>query len=421
MRILTVVIVLFSATSVAAAPAAKPLVAIGDVQQKGIVKPAVAAVLRQHLESQVLATGLYTLVEAEKVREKLREVEGGCRKAACLIDVGKALGAAQVLELAISRKGARCGLAGVLHDVRRGAAVRSGTARGRCEERGLRAAIDTVVAKIAGTFTRNDTEPMVLIPAGEFQRGLDNREHRCDFCCKNGPFSDEPRRRIYLDEFYIDKHEVTVSQYRRCVQAGACTIPKDADDNYKAARRDTFPVNAVAWKQAQAYCRWAGKRLPTEAEWEKAARGTDGRRYPWGNEQPSCDRTIMAYNPSRYLPPRPFTPTKKGPGCGRGTAWPVGSRSPVGDSPYGVQDMAGNVAEWVSDWYQFSYYKASSRWNPRGPAKGDGKVNRGSSFLDDGGGSDSSRGPNCDSFMTTARGGADAADAWFGFRCAMTP
>ena len=173
--------------------------------------------------------------------------------------------------------------------------------------------------------------PMIKIPAGPFQMGSDKRSD-----------DEKPVHAVTLAEFYIDKYEVTNAQYAACVQARKCTPPHDTSsssrkDYYGNTAYQDYPVIQVDWSQAKAYCEWRGGRLPTEAEWEKAARGTDGRTYPWGNEEPND--TLLNYYGTV------------------GDTTSVGSY-PKGASPYGVMDMAGNVWEWVSSDYKPYPYKA---------------------------------------------------------------
>jgi eukaryotic-like serine/threonine-protein kinase len=167
--------------------------------------------------------------------------------------------------------------------------------------------------------------------------------------------SDEmPQHKVTLDAFWIDRTEVTADQYAKCVAAGKCAAPGCA-----GAGKGDHPVVCMTWQGAADYCAWAGRRLPTEAEWEKAARGTDGRIYPWGNE--ALDRAKANY------------------GGNVGDATPVGAY-PAGASPYGALDMAGNVWEWVNDWYRSDYYASSPGSNPQGPATGKDWVLRGGSW-----------------------------------------
>jgi formylglycine-generating enzyme required for sulfatase activity len=178
----------------------------------------------------------------------------------------------------------------------------------------------------------SDVPGMVLIPAGEFWMGCNPEvDDQCERDEKKG-------RRMRLESYFIDKTEVTVEAYTRCVDAGKCTRPHKGNySNFGAKRRQKHPVNYVDWQQARAYCRWVGKRLPSEAEWEKAARGEDGRKYPWGNQEAGCTHVVYSDD---------------GHGCGRMTTWPVCSKEP-GRSPYGLCDMAGNVYEWTEDIYAF--------------------------------------------------------------------
>ncbi len=192
---------------------------------------------------------------------------------------------------------------------------------------------------------------MVLIPAGEFTMGS-----------VGGDPDEQPVHKVYVSAFFIDKYQVAVAQYARFLEAMHLDSPPEWTIMNKPTNQNR-PVANVDWVDADAYCKWAGKRLPTEAEWEKAARGTDGRVYPWGNEPPT-----------RFL-----ANAGKDVWSNHSALSPVGTLE-GGKSPYGVYDMAGNVWEWVSDWYDSDYYKTSPQQNPPGPRKGDSKVIRGGSW-----------------------------------------
>jgi eukaryotic-like serine/threonine-protein kinase len=180
---------------------------------------------------------------------------------------------------------------------------------------------------------------MVFVPGGEFSMGSPDSDP--------GAGSDmKPQHKVTLDPFWIDRTEVTNAMYAQCVEAGACRSPtgvETAQSAYGDPQYDHYPVEGISWKEGQTYCEWAGSRLPSEAEWEKAARGKDGRIYPWGSQAPTG--TLLN-----------FDRTVGGPSV-------VGSY-PAGISPYGALDMAGNLWEWVADWYSHNYYTHSPSFNP---------------------------------------------------------
>ena len=207
-----------------------------------------------------------------------------------------------------------------------------------------------------------DGSTMILIPAGEFWMGSPSGE---------GSDDEHPRHKVYLNSYYIDKCEVTNAQYKKFCDATDRTYPEDPGwsrmNDYFVEYAD-YPVVNVSWDDAVAYAVWAGKGLPTEAQWEKAARGSDGRMYPWGNEEPDAG----GYYRCNYDP--------GGAGAdGYEFTAPVGSYE-RGTSPHGVHDMAGNVWEWCSDWRDSNYYGRSPSWNPTGPESGKSRVFRGGSW-----------------------------------------
>ena len=238
-----------------------------------------------------------------------------------------------------------------------------------------------------------DDAPMVLVPAGPFTMGSND-----------GLPNERPEHSVTLDAYNIDQYEVTLSLYRKFLNAEKQEPPLTWDDEAASTVGDR-PAIGIKWKSAAAYCQWAGKRLPTEAEWEKAARGTDRRRYPWGDMQPFVD--IANYNRgvwvSEAITLMAVTSGIEGMSVRHGL-------KEGGRSPYGVFHMAGNAAEWVADWYERDYYRKSPGKNPPGPSTGEKRVLRGGSWADV---------PSALSVTARFSAEPDFEDRTMGFRCAM--
>jgi eukaryotic-like serine/threonine-protein kinase len=215
--------------------------------------------------------------------------------------------------------------------------------------------LTATLGKLSTSLRPADGMIMLFVPAGEFTLGSEEG---------TGDSDEHPQQKVTLDAFWIDKTEVTNAMYTACVKAGACQPPQEArsftrDSYYGNSEYDDYPVIFVNWYQAKTYCQWAGAELPTEVQWEKAARGTDARIYPWGNASPV--KNLANFNNN----------------VGDTTA--VGSQA-AGASPFGALDMAGNVWEWVNDWYDPGYWVKSPSSNPPGPPSGNARVFRGGSW-----------------------------------------
>jgi formylglycine-generating enzyme len=240
---------------------------------------------------------------------------------------------------------------------------------------------DGLVDESSGCAVAAVDESPVHVPAGSFLMGSDK-----------GASDEKPVHRVNGSAFVMDRNEVTNRRYQACVQAGACARPSLAGSSMRTRYFDDaayadYPVIFVSWAQAQAFCSFAGGRLPSEAEWERAAAGSEPRTYPWGESAPDCSKANFA-------------------GCA-GDTDRVGRRT-AGQSPYGAFDMAGNVWEWTADWYEADYYGASPSQDPPGPASGALKVMRGGCWVS-----------GASSLRTTCRK-AELPNAWapnVGFRC----
>jgi formylglycine-generating enzyme len=193
-----------------------------------------------------------------------------------------------------------------------------------------------------------------LIPSGQVWRGCLMGDDNCDA-------NEEPGGMIDVSAFFLDQFEATVAEYERCINADVCEPTADqVDCNLTHTDRDDHPANCLSWNHATAYCEWRGMRLPTEAEWERAARGDQPQLYPWGDDTPTCELAAIET-------------------CGSSTS-PVGSLR-EGDSPFGIADMTGNVSEWVSDYYAADYYEQSQgEADPQGPDSGSDRSIKGSAF-----------------------------------------
>lgn len=230
------------------------------------------------------------------------------------------------------------------------------------------------------------TSGMCVVPAREFVMGCTAADCR-HFTGPRGQRSSDlfrlayesPKHAVSLAAFEIDQREVTVRDYQACA---SCTAPSTHDRrcNWGVAGREDHPVNCVTWLQARQYCAAGGKRLCTEAEWEHAARGTDGRTFPWGNEAATCARAV--FDEAGLEPLSNFEP--EGDGCGTGTTMPVGSK-PAGASPSGALDMAGNVDEWLADDWHRTYEGAPPDGRPWCGRAGDCAGERGYSRVIRGG------------------------------------
>nr|MBI3613254.1 SUMF1/EgtB/PvdO family nonheme iron enzyme [Nitrospirota bacterium] len=244
-------------------------------------------------------------------------------------------------------------------------------------------------------------DDMVSVPAGAFLMGSDKKTDR------NAYDAERPQRTVYLDAFEIDKYEVTALQYLKFVLATNRSPQIDwryDGGNFQEAMAH-HPIMHVSWNDAETYCKWAGKRLPTEAEWEKAARGEDGRMNPWGNQIAGLSRANFGRSglsgpvrdrPERLLLYPPIISVDK-------------YENAV--SPYGLHQQIGNVAEWVADWYDKDYYKTAPDRNPKGPEKGTQKSFRGGGWID-----------STTTMRAAMRNGTDPNTKmnWLGFRCART-
>ena len=257
---------------------------------------------------------------------------------------------------------------------------------------------------IVESVNPTDGAAMVWVPAGTFRMGSGLREGiraaagRRDWremrdVVWNGlrgeaDSDEEPARKVFLDGYWIYQYEVTVAQYRQFCAATGRPMPPEPPWDWQ----DNHPVVNVDWDDAAAYAAWAGAALPTEAQWEKAARGPDGRLYPWGNawDGTKCRNSVDQYNATSSSPVGIF---------------------PASAGPYGAHDMAGNVWEWCADWYDGEYYKLAPPRNPTGPATGTARVVRGGSWLN----------TNPVNFRAASRCGGNPS-YWLdslGFRCVL--
>ena len=275
----------------------------------------------------------------------------------------------------------------------------------------------------SSSFPTSTPEGMVFIPGGEFLMGCDQDPD--DPVLPPCEEDEKPAHWVELNPYFIDRYEVTVAEYKRCAELGPCPpiwwVPEGMEVQSDSL---SLPMGVIDWRMAEAYCSWIGRRLPAEAEWEFAARGTDGRVYPWGNEPSDCENnyalvpdggTTFPWICDEYILMH------------EDEDWTVVVWDfPADRSPFGVMAMAGGLPEVVHDWYSADYFSQSPREQPRGPAEGDLRVIKGSGYIDVGssdGVRSSSRSPVRiapeDVQLSSSESGYYRASVMYGFRCAL--
>jgi len=340
-------------------------IAVMDLKCDEGIKESQCGFLTEVVIEEFVKTGKYNVIDRANRDKILSEVgfqQSGCVEGSCTVEAGRILGVGKIVVGSIVKMGDTYAVSLQLINVE-SALVEKSTRRTcrNCKLDNLIGTVAETARKLMGEETPEAApsssgsptrgSEMVFVPAGDFPMGCGEGSK---ITCEE---NEQPQHKVYLDAFYIDKYEATVSQYRACVLEGVCRESSRTRGPclYDSPGVDNYPVNCVDWNQAETFCKWAGKRLPTEAEWEKAARGSDGRAYPWGNAEPSCDYAVYK--------------NSKGTGCGTKFPRPVGDK-PKGASPYGAMDMVGNVWEWTADFYGEEYYAESPVKNPKGPNAG---------------------------------------------------
>ncbi len=375
---------------------------------------------------------------AEKKKESYKQ----CYEKSCQIPLGQALSADSILRTTLTHIGGVYVVSAELVDLEKQAGM--GAAVEECEgepkkhrDRRLMQAVKSLVAGLPRPGADGRLVPVEQVPASSARPGREARgghasvtagavaqpEGTTDLRGKagvewarfrggdlrmgssQGKADEEPVHRVTLSAFDTARTETTVAQFRACVEARGCEVPRHRQEhrgwkarcNWGGRDREQHPMNCVDFGRAKAFCEWVGGRLPTEAEWEYAASNAGGQsRYPWGDEPATCASAVMDEG--------------RGNGCGKDRTWPVCGKA-AGSSARGLCDMAGNVWEWVWDWYDKAYYARSPLRDPRGPDRGSRNVLRGGSFVD-----------RAASLRVTARNRYRPADATVGvgFRCARS-
>ena len=344
-----------------AVEAKKPIVAVFDIEfQRVRLKRDAAEVLNNYLVDKVAASGKYQVVPRDQLKKRLvaqkKRSYKQCYQQSCQIEIGKELAAQKSLATRVMKIGRQCVVTATLYDLKKATTERGATAKGKCSEGGIMASLDKVVGKVTGVKASAPTPappPAAVMPGKAGIKWVTILGGSYMMGSNSGDKDEKPLHQVKVSTFRMSETEATVTQYRACVDAGKCSsrhlegyespakkYTQSKYCNWSHSGRGTHPMNCIDWNQARAFCKWAGGRLPSEAEWEYAARsGGRSWKYPWGNEAATCSRAVMSQG---------------GYGCGKDRTWPVCSKT-AGNTTQGLCDMAGNVWEWTEDCWHGSY------------------------------------------------------------------